>query len=194
MRNSNEKELTDRSIGSEEMLQLLEVLKQVYTLMEDLIRRPAVTNNYYISGHYFQNPGNVYFGDKKENAKVTDETIARALVVINGKDKAIDSQRAWLGACLLLGWKYRFPRNLKDCCERINGLHIEKGMLEYECVYNSIRLYGSWKFVKEEYDNWVNYTPRDDERQIFEKSLSVAQILDEEIQRQGNIDFELAKS
>jgi len=115
--------------------------------------------------------------------KPTSEQIAKALVSINGKGKAIDSQRAWLGACLLLGWKYNFPRNLSDCCDRIEQLPIDKTELEFQLKYESIRMYGSWKFVNENYEHWPTLTPRDDEKQIFEKCLSVAQTLDEEIEK-----------
>ena len=120
--------------------------------------------------------------------KVTDEQIARALVKINGKQKAVDSQRAWLGACCLLGWKYNFPRNLMDCCKRIDELPIKNEQLEFQCKYESIRMYGNWKFVKVDYKEWPNYTPRDDERQMFEKCLAVANALDEEIEKQGGCD------
>lgn len=124
-----------------------------------------------------------YGSEKASRIHASDEQIAMALERLNGKGKAIDSQRAWLGACLLLGYKYNFPRNLGDCCKKIGTLPIDIDALEFRCDYESIRRYGSWKFVKEKYDDWVDYTPRDDERTVFEKSLSVAQALDSEIEK-----------
>ena len=62
------------------------------------------------------------------------------------------------------------------------------GELEFECKYDSIRMYASWKFVKEKYDDWEDYTPRDDERAMFEKSLSVAQSLEKEILKQAELE------
>ena len=120
--------------------------------------------------------------------KATKEQIARALIVLNGKDNVIDSQRAWLGACLLLGWKYGFPRNLNDCCKHIEQMPIDMAQLEFQCKYESIRMFGCWKFVKENYDNWATLVPRDEERQVFEKCLSVAQALDAEIVNQMKKD------
>ena len=52
-------------------------------------------------------------------------------------------------------------------------------------------MYGCWKFVKENYDNWATLVPRDEERQVFEKCLSVAQSLDQEIVNQMEKDAEL---
>ena len=130
-----------------------------------------------------------YHGNQQaEKPKATREQIARALVALNGRDNIIDSQRAWLGACLLLGWKYGFPRNLSDCCKQIEQMPIDMRQLEFQCKYESIRMFGSWKFVKENYDNWPTLVPRDDEKQIFEKCLSVAQALDEEIANQMEKD------
>lgn len=128
---------------------------------------------------------------QSENAKATKEQIARALVALNGKDNVIDSQRAWLGACLLLGWKYGFPRNLNDCCKQIEQMPIDMTRLEFQCKYESIRMFGCWKFVKENYDNWATLVPRDEERQVFEKCLSVAQALDQEIVNQMKKDAAL---
>ena len=126
---------------------------------------------------------------KESKSKVTDEHIARALAVLNGKDNVIDSQRAWLGACCLLGQKYGYPRNLGECCKRIEALPLNTDNLEFLCKYESIRMFGSWKFVRENIDDWPTYMPRSDERQVFEKSLSVAQALEKEIEKQVELDM-----
>ena len=149
-----------------------------------------------IQNYFYGNVKTVVYGDchinegivTQDKKKVTDEQIARALMAINGKNKAIDSQRAWLGACLLLGWKYGYSRNLGDCCKQIEALPIDIESLEFQCKYDRIRMYGSWKFIKEDYNNWPSYTPRDDERLIFEKCLAVAQALEKEIEKQAEQD------
>lgn len=152
--------------------------------LEIILKHANVHNVIFeFSGEMTMNMGGEKHKDE-EKPKVNDEIIARALMALNGKDNVIDSQRAWLGACLLLGWKYKFPRNLADCCKKVSQLPINMECIEYPCIYNSIRMFGSWKFVKENYDNWATLTPRDDEKPIFEKSLSVAQALDKEIEYQ----------
>jgi hypothetical protein len=144
----------------------------------------SITQTYTING-------NVYFGSRQaEKPKATKEQIAHALAALNGRGNVIDSQRAWLGACLLLGWKYGFSRNLSDCCKQIDQLPLDMGKLEFQCKYESIRMYASWKFVKENYANWPTLVPREDERPLFEKCLSVAMALDQEIENQMMKDAE----
>ena len=150
----------------------------------------ATIHNLVINGNMNKN-GSEHYHEKdnsEKRPKATKEQIARALVALNGKDNVIDSQRAWLGACLLLGWKYGFPRNLNDCCKHIEQMPIDMAQLEFQCKYESIRMFGCWKFVKESYDNWATLVPRDEERQVFEKCLSVAQALDAEIVNQMEKD------
>ena len=62
---------------------------------------------------------------KEEKPQVTDIQIANAIRAINGKGKPLNGYQLWLGACCLLSWKYDFPRNLNECCERINALPLE---------------------------------------------------------------------
>lgn len=151
----------------------------------------ATINNLVINGNMTKT-GQDHFNSHEHNARknadseqtATKEQIAKALVALNGKENVIDSQRAWLGACLLLGWKYGFPRNLKDCCKQIGTMPIDMEQLDYKLNYESIRMFGSWKFVKERYEDWPTLTPREDERQVFEKCLTVAQALDQEIEKQ----------
>lgn len=111
----------------------------------------------------------------------TEKQLARALMAVNGHNRAIDNQRAWLGACLLLGWKYGFSRNLSECCEQIGRLPIDWGQMEVKLKYGSIREFAFYKFTKERYEDWPTLTPRSEERTVFEKSLAVAQELDKEI-------------
>ena len=121
----------------------------------------------------------------KEDSDITDEHIAKALIAINGKDKAVNSQVAWLGACCFLAWNHGYPRNLGDCCKKIGELPLIKDCLEYECKYESIRKFGSWKFVSMDAREWPQYMPREEEKPMFEKCLTVYQALEKEITNQA---------
>lgn len=131
---------------------------------------------------------NTYYEQSRtveEKKEVTDEQLAKALIAINGKDKAVNSQAAWLGACCFLAWNHGYPRNLGDCCKKIGELPLIKGCLEYECKYESIRKFGSWKFVSMDAREWPQYMPREDEKPMFEKCLTVYQALEKEITNQA---------
>ena len=120
---------------------------------------------------------------KEEKPQVTDLQIANAIRAINGKGKPLSGYQLWLGVCCLLSWKYDYPRNLSECCERINALPLEG--VEYLCKYDNIRkLAATSKFAKEDVRNWNTYKPKDDERTLFNGCLSVSQALDAEIQKQ----------
>ena len=120
---------------------------------------------------------------KEEKPQVTDLQIANAIRAINGKGKPLNGYQLWLGVCCLLSWKYDYPRNLNECCERVNALPLEG--VEYLCKYDNIRkLAATSKFAKEDVRNWDSYKPKDDERSLFNGCLSVSQALDAEIQKQ----------
>ena len=125
---------------------------------------------------------------RQEQPKATDEQVANALMAINGKGKPLSSYQTWLGACVLLWSKYDFPRNLNDCCQRINALPIQG--VEYECKYENVRkLLGTNKFVKEDIDGWDSYKPRDEERKLFNECLQVSKALDAEIKKQMQMEI-----
>ena len=120
---------------------------------------------------------------RNEITQVTNEQIANAIRAINGKGKPLDGYQLWLGACCLLSWKYDFPRNLRECCERINALPLEG--VEYICKYDNIRKFpGVHAFAREDVRQWDSYKPKEDERNFFNGCLSVSQALDTEIQKQ----------
>lgn len=119
---------------------------------------------------------------KNENPQITEEQIANAIRPINGKGKPLDEYQLWLGVCCILSWKYGYPRNLKDCCERINSLPLEG--VEYICKYENIRKFSTCSFVKEDARLWGSYKPKESERTLFNNCLSVAQAFDMEIQKQ----------
>lgn len=156
----------------EERKQLTESLLQGgHTVINQLQIGDGNTQNFYAQSNTSEKP------------KPTPEQLARALEANIGKGRAIDSQRAWLGACLLLGWKYGFPRNLQDCCRQVNQLPVDWTRVEYPCKYDNIRMFGSYKFVKEPVDDWPKLIPRDDERSVFVKCLDVSQELEKSIEQ-----------
>lgn len=120
---------------------------------------------------------------KEDKPQATDIHIANAIRAINGKGKPLNGYQLWLGACCLLSWKYDFPRNLSECCERINTLPLEG--VEYICKYDNIRKFPAiHAFAKEDARQWDSYKPKEDERNFFNGCLSVSQALDTEIQKQ----------
>lgn len=58
------------------------------------------------------------------------------------------------------------------------------GELAVACKYESIRKYGSWKFVAEDARQWERYQARAEERLFFNDCLAVARALDAELQGQ----------
>ena len=145
----------------------------------------ATIHNLVINGNMTRSGDEHHYAQPASTAqpKPTPEQLARALEANIGKGRAIDSQRAWLGACLLLGWKYGFPRNLQDCCRQVNQLPVDWTQVEYPCKYDNIRMFGSYKFVKEPVDDWPKLIPRDDERSVFVKCLNVSQELEKSIEQ-----------
>ena len=99
--------------------------------------------------------------------RVTDEVIARVLVEMSGKGKAINTFKKWLGVCLLLADRYGFPRDLSRCCERIAQLPYGERKPEIECKYENIRKLSYMRFVSVSIDAWDEYMPKDDERKMF---------------------------
>ncbi len=127
------------------------------------------------------NEGNVYYqpvchsnGEDDGIVSRTDEQIARALVAVTGKDKVLNNQQLWLGACCLLMGKYGFPKNLSLCCEKILGLPYGDEKPELECKYDNIRKFAYMRFVREDVDTWDSYQPKDDEKRLFYGCQAVA--------------------
>ena len=141
----------------------------------------ATIYNLVINGN-MNKSGKDYFNHKEKEQKFTDEQIASALAAINGKENVISDYQKWLGACCLLSWKYGFPKNLQQCCEKIINLPYENGKLEMECKYESVRKFANYAFVKEDARNWNTYKPNETERNLFYTCYDVAQELDKAIQ------------
>lgn len=119
---------------------------------------------------------------KNDVPHVNNEQLTNAIRAINGKNKPLNEYQLWLGVCCLLGWKYGYPRNVKDCCDLIDTLPLDG--IEYICKYENIRKFVTCSFVKEDARLWSHYKPLEKERTLFNGCLSVAQALDVEIQKQ----------
>lgn len=120
---------------------------------------------------------------KADNGLATDEQVANAIRAINGKDKPLNQYQLWVGVCCMLSWKYGFPRNLDECCRRINSLDL--GLLEFECKYENLRkLTGIHPFINEDARMWDSYHPKERERKLFNECYSVAQAFEAEMQKQ----------
>ncbi len=141
----------------------------------------ATIHKLVINGNITEN-GNTYNTEKHEQKEVrqkfSDEQIARALLSINGKDKALNNYQVWLGACCLLKGKYGFPKSLDACCDKIMSLPYNGCSLAIECKYDSIRKFGYLKFVNEDVDTWDSYQPKDEEKKLFYGCHQVATELD----------------
>jgi hypothetical protein len=144
----------------------------------------ATIYNLVINGTMNRSGSEHYASSPDEAPRPSPMLIARALMAVNGTGHVVDNQRAWLGACLLLGWKYGFSRNLSECCQQIRQLPIDWTQVQVPLKYGSIREFAYYKFTKERYEQWPTLTPRSEERAVFEKSFAVAQALDSEIQRE----------
>ncbi len=143
----------------------------------------ATIHNMVINGNMTKNGTESYSNSSSDvRTKVTDEQIAHALIAINGKKQVLNNYQLWLGACCLLMGKYGFPRNLEQCCERINGLPYHGETLALECKYESVRKFSYLKFVKEDVDNWDSYQPQEDEKKLFYGCLQVKRELDKKLQ------------
>ena len=108
--------------------------------------------------------GNVYHGQTNEpDEMLSDKEIAKALVNIVGKGKAIDCKQKWAGAYWFLRWACNYPVKAQDFCAKINSLHLPDD-LEFKCEYNNIRPLSTLSFMNEDarFLDKVRYS-RDDE-------------------------------
>lgn len=121
----------------------------------------------------------------RKSTEYSDEQIARAIKSINGKQNVLNNYQLWLGVCCLLSNKYGFPQNLEKCCERIKSLPYEGESLELECKYESIRKFAYMKFLSENVDEWDTYTPKEEEKKLFNGCKDVAKQLELAIQKEG---------
>lgn len=127
--------------------------------------------------------GPVYHGQESEQKLAyTDEEIAKALVNIVGKNKAIDSKQKWAGAQWFLRWECNYPAKALDFCNKISSLPLPED-LEYPCEYNNIRALSTLSFMNEDARKLeqVKYSKNDE--QLFFQMRTVVVALREELLR-----------
>ena len=127
--------------------------------------------------------GNIYNGQStQEKPQFTDEQIGKALTVINGQGKALNSKQKWAGAYWLLRWLCNYPIASNAFCDKVNKLpqHAE---WEFECSYNNIRPLTTLSFMNydpQEMDK-VKYSPNDENAYL--QCREVVQALTQELKK-----------
>lgn len=145
------------------------VLKNARVGQLNIVMESGVTVNYYESLL------------EDHHVKVSDEQISRAIKAINGKDKVLKHQQAFLGICCYLASHYKWPNNMELSANRLMQL---PGADEWElpCKWESIRKLLVLKFAKKDYSEWNEYKPNESELSIFRECRDVARAFEQQLQ------------
>ncbi len=186
-------EIPEEWVGFEAMaLQALESLKSIQQILLQAVQEQKFSPNFQganihnlvINGNMVKNGNENYNSNSNEtqHTSYSDEQIARALVNIVGKNKAIDSKQKWAGAHWFLRWECNYPAKPQDFCNRIDLLGLPDD-LEFKCDYSNIRAYATLSFMNEDprYLEAVRYSKNDE--QVFFQMRSVVIALREELQK-----------
>ena len=120
-------------------------------------------------------------GAKESDSKATDEQIFRAITAINGKDKILKHQQAFLGICCYLASMQKWPNDLEACASRVAKL--DKGGEWYcACKWESIRKFSRYGFALADYTEGDDFKPNSTEAELFLECRDVARALDQQIQ------------
>ena len=116
----------------------------------------------------------------RNQAQATDEQISRAINAINGKDKVLKHQQAFLGICCYLASLYKWPNNMGITANRLMQL---PGADEWElpCRWDSFRRFVTYKFAMTDYAEWDDYNPSSSERDIFLECRDVARAFEQQL-------------
>lgn len=117
---------------------------------------------------------------KEDRVRVTDEQVSRAISAINGKDKVLKHQQAFLGICCYLASCHQWPNKKETAVKRINQLP-DADQWEIACKWESIRKFVACKFAMTDYSEWDEYNARELEREIFLECRDVARAFDEQL-------------
>jgi len=123
--------------------------------------------------------GNVVPHDNN-NLQATDEQISRAIAAINGKDKVLKYQQAFLGVCCYLASCHKWPHNKEASVNRLNQLP-GADKWNVPCKWESIRKFVGYRFATTDFADWDDYTPKETEREIFIECRDVARAFDEQL-------------
>ena len=85
-------------------------------------------------------------GGNLETNGFTDEQIAQALMACVGEDKVINIMRKWAGAYWCLRWKCNYPVDIKEFCNKIEGMKLSVPE-RLKCDYNNIRKFCKLSFM-----------------------------------------------
>ena len=145
------------------------VLKNARVGQLNIVMESGVTVNYYESS------------SEDRHVTVSDEQISRAINAINGKDKVLKHQQAFLGICCYLASHYKWPNNMELSANRLMQL---PGADEWElpCKWESIRKLLVLKFAKKDYSEWNEYKPNESELSIFRECRDVARAFEQQLQ------------
>ena len=145
------------------------VLKNARVGQLNIVMESGVTVNYYESS------------SEAHHVTVSDEQISRAINAINGKDKVLKHQQAFLGICCYLASHYKWPNNMELSANRLMQL---PGADEWElpCKWESIRKLLVLKFAKKDYSEWNEYKPNESELSIFRECRDVARAFEQQLQ------------
>ena len=187
--NQNENGLPDSQKGFEEALQLLEAVREMATVMMELIRKPAV--NYYNYGTI----QNLVCGDYHAHAPIstdmkgglrqktfTDEQVSVALKACVGKGKVINNKKKWAGAYWCLRKKCYYPVDPKEFCDKIKSLKL--GLPEdVSCDYESFRKYCNLSFMNYDFIDIDESKVDNREMDVFLWCREIARKLAEELEK-----------
>ena len=189
--NQNENGLPGSQRGFEEALQLLEAVREMATVMMELIRKPAV--NYYNYGTI----QNLVCGDYHAHAPIstdmkgglrqktfTDEQVSVALkaCVGKGKGKVINNKKKWAGAYWCLRKKCYYPVDPKEFCDKIKSLKL--GLPEdVSCDYDNIRRYCNLTFMSLDFELVDEGLIDNREKDVFLWCREIAMKLAEELEK-----------
>ncbi|MCR5131059.1 MAG: hypothetical protein K6C10_06325 [Prevotella sp.] len=123
---------------------------------------------------------------KGGNAKVSNEQISQAISAINGSDKVLRHQQAFLGVCCCLISKHKWPSKMDLTVNRIKELP-NANSWEIPCKWESIRKFIRYKFVMTDYSEWEDFEPNGTERDLFVECRDVARAFDEQLQKIAQI-------
>jgi len=88
---------------------------------------------------------NIGSGNLEANG-FSDEQVAKALLACVGDDKVINNMRKWAGAYWCLRWKCNYPVDIKEFCNKIEGLKLDVAT-HLKCDYNNIRKFCKLSFM-----------------------------------------------
>lgn len=118
--------------------------------------------------------------DGRSRSHASDEQVSRAITAINGKDKVLRHQQAFLGVCCYLVSCQKWPSKMETTVNRINQLP-DADAWEISCKWESVRKFVAYKFAMTDYSEWDDYTPKETEREIFIECRDAARALEQQL-------------